>query len=129
MRLEGVNRKHGNVANQQECYDLASRLNAVVLGQVDSTARNVRDEQQLDDDLDDGDDSGDHDEQVGFAFHGVQRTGNHAERGVDKQTEGGDAKQDVVQVALLLAAELEVLDAGVGGEGKLRLSPQNSIVA
>lgn len=118
MRLEGVNRKHGNVANQQECDDLAARLDAVVLGQVDAAARNVRDEQQLDDDLDDGDDSGDHDEQVGFAFHGIERAGDHAERGVDEQTEGGDAQQDVVQVALLLAAELEVLDAGVGRKRK-----------
>lgn len=42
---------------------------------------------------------------------GRQGAGDHAEYGVDEETEGGDAQQDVIQIALLLGLELETLHA------------------
>lgn len=42
---------------------------------------------------------------------GCQGTGDHAEDGIDKETEGGDAQEDVIKVALLFGLELEALHA------------------
>lgn len=78
---------------------------------MNAAAGNIRNEEQLDDDLNDGNDSGDHDQQIRFTLEGIQRTGNNAEGGIDEQPESGDTQQDVVEVALFLAAELQILNA------------------
>lgn len=50
---------------------------------------------------------------------GAHPTSNDAEHGVDEQTEGRDAQQDVIQVRLLLRTELQRLHPakrlGTGG--------------
>lgn len=42
---------------------------------------------------------------------GRQGTGDHAEDGVDEETESGDAQEDVIEIALLLGLEFETLHA------------------
>lgn len=42
---------------------------------------------------------------------GCQGTGDHAEDGVDEETEGRYAQEDVIKVALLFSLELEALHA------------------
>lgn len=114
MSFECVDGEHGHVADEKERDDLAARLAPVVLRQVDATAGHVRDEQQLQDHLEDGHTTGGRDQQAGLALQDLQATGDNAEHGVGEQAEGRDAQQDVVQIGLLLAAELQVLDPFVG---------------
>lgn len=109
LRLERVDGEHRNVADQQESHDLAAGLAAVMLGQMHTTTRHVRNEQQLQDHLTNGQRSGHHHQQIRFRFERVQRSGNHAKHRVHEQAKGADAQQNVIQIALVLATELQRL--------------------
>lgn len=82
-----------------------------MLRQVHSPPGHVPDEEQLEHDLNDGQESSDGHQQVRLTLQRIQRPRDDAEDRLDEQTEGGDTQQDVVQVAALLAAELERLHA------------------
>ena len=111
LRLERVDDPHGDVADEEEGDDLPAGLAAVVLRQMDPPARDVGDEEHLQDDLEDREQTGDHHQEIRLVGEGGERAGDHAEDGVGEQTEGGDAQEDVVEVALLLGLELEALHA------------------
>lgn len=80
-----------------------------MLRQMDATPRHIRNEQQLEDHLEDGHTAGGRHQQARLALQDLQATSNDAEHGVGEQAKGRDAQQDVVQVGLLLAAEFQVL--------------------
>lgn len=82
-----------------------------MLRQVHASAGHVGDEQHLEYHLEDCQQPGHHHQQVRLVGERLQRAGDHAEHAVDEETEGGDAQQDVIEVALLLGLELEVLHA------------------
>jgi hypothetical protein len=77
-----------------------------VLRQVHTTSRDIGDEEQLQNDLKNGDGARDGNEEILIVLEDVERTGNHAKDIVDEQAKGRDSQEDVVEVALLLASEL-----------------------
>lgn len=90
LRFESVDRNHGNVADQQECHNLTTRLGAIMFGQVHAATCHVSDEQKLQNHLENSDRRGDGDKKVlvVWVLVGVQSTGNQAENGVQEETEG-----------------------------------------
>lgn len=111
LRLERVDDPHGQVADQQEGDHLSARLAAVVLRQVDPPARHVRDEHHLKYDLQGGQKTRQHHQQIRLVRDRSQRARQRREHRVDEQSEPGHAEQDVVELALLLRLELQPLHA------------------
>lgn len=111
LGLEGVDHPHSHVADQQEGDNLPAGLAAIMLRQMNTPARHVGNKQHLEDHLGDREQSSHHHQEIRFMRKGRQRTGNHAEDGVDEETEGGDAQEDIVEIALLLGFKLETLHA------------------
>lgn len=83
-----------------------------MLRQVNTSTWNIADKQQLENNLKDRNWRGDGDEKILVVFVGVQSSGNHAEYGVQEQAKCWDTEQDVVEVALLFAAEFQVCYTG-----------------
>jgi hypothetical protein len=77
---------------------------------VDPPPRDVLDEEELEDDLDDGDDAGDHDHQVGQLSVVPEAAGDDAEGGVGEHAAGPDHQQDVGHRRIVLAVELHLPD-------------------
>lgn len=109
LGFKGVDEPHGDVADEQEGDGLARRLGALLFGQVHAAPGHVRDEQHLQDHLEYAQSAGDHDEEVRLVSEHAHSAGDDAEDGVDEETEGRHAQQDVVQVRLLLSTELQRL--------------------
>lgn len=52
--FKGVDGDHRDIANQQECDDLAAGLGAIMFWQMNSSTSDISDEQKLQNDLQDG---------------------------------------------------------------------------
>lgn len=76
-----------------------------------TTSRYIGNEQQLQNDLENGNRAGDGDEEVLIVLENVERTSDDTENIVDEQTECRDSQENVVEVALLLAAEFQALNS------------------
>lgn len=88
LGLEGVDHPHSHIADQQESDNLSAGLATIVLGQVNPPARHVGNKQHLEDHLSHREQSSHHHQQIRLVRKGRQGAGNHAEDGIDEETEG-----------------------------------------
>jgi len=64
LNFEGVDDPHGEVANEEECDNLSTRLWVVVVGGVDPPPLGIGDEEELQHHLNDGDGTGGEHQQI-----------------------------------------------------------------
>jgi len=128
LSLEGVDDPHGDIADEQEGDNLSARLAAVMFRQVHAATSDVCDEQQLEHNLDDGEVSGDHDQQVGFTGHGGKGACDDGEHSIHKQPESRHSLQDVVEVTLVFTLELEALHSDKSDDDSNDAEPHEGTV-
>lgn len=90
LHLKGVDDPHGQVADEEEGDHLAARFLRVLVGGGNPPALSVRDEQQLEQDLDDGAGTRPKDEDVLHVRVNAQTPGYDVEDGVTKDPAGRD---------------------------------------
>lgn len=84
-----------------------------MLWQVNSSTCDISDEQKLQNDLQDRNRWRDGYKEILVVLVAVQRSSNDAKHRVDEKPESWNAEQNVVQVALLLATELQALNSEI----------------
>lgn len=84
--LECVDCNHCDVANEQECDNLTTRLGTVMFGQVNSSSRHIGNEQQLQDNLQDCNARCNSHEKMLITLENVESSSDHTEDGVKEES-------------------------------------------